>query len=123
METVIALLMHWLGAQPETIRFATKAALVPTWFLAIYTMIVLLAPLSFQFWRRYGWGSLMVFVALAAVADVLFFQADLHWLGWSNYFWVWLAVTILASPGTMAVWASPCLCCALRARLWNCSTP
>ncbi|WP_423898979.1 acyltransferase family protein [Candidatus Pelagadaptatus aseana] len=89
---LLSVIMYIVGAQPETITFASKAALVPTWFLAIYTMIVLLAPASYAFWRRYGWASLAVFIGLAIVMDVLFFQFDIKWPSWSNYFWVWLAV-------------------------------
>lgn len=89
---VIAVLMHFAGAKAETIAFASKAALVPTWFLAIYTMIVLLAPASYAFWKKLGWWSLAIYVGLAVVMDVLFFQFDIQWPSWSNYFWVWLAV-------------------------------
>jgi hypothetical protein len=31
-------------------------------------------------------------MAGAALTDIAFFVADMHWLGWTNYFWVWLAV-------------------------------
>lgn len=89
---VVSASMFMAGVEQDTIRFATKAALVPTWFLAIYTMIVLLAPLSYSFWKKWGWYSFFVFVALAAVMDVLFFQFEVKWPSWSNYFWVWLAV-------------------------------
>lgn len=89
---VLAVVMFLLGAQASTITFASKAALVPTWFLAIYTMIVLLAPASYAFWQRYGWWSFTVFAGLAVTMDVLFFQFDLRWPSWSNYFWIWLGV-------------------------------
>ncbi len=89
---LISLLMHFGGADPETIAFASKAALVPTWFLAIYTMIVMLAPASYAFWKKFGWPSFFVFAGLAAGIDILFFGFDITWPSWSNYFWVWLAV-------------------------------
>ena len=31
-------------------------------------------------------------MAAAGISDIAFFAADLQWLGWGNYFWVWLAV-------------------------------
>ncbi|MEM7281786.1 MAG: acyltransferase family protein, partial [Pseudomonadota bacterium] len=83
---------HLFGAKPETIVFASRASLVPTWFLAIYTVIVLLAPLTYAFWRRWGVTSFAVYVVLAVVVDFAYFQLELRWLGWTNYFWVWLAV-------------------------------
>lgn len=88
----IALVMHLLGTRPGVIQFTSKAALIPTWFLAIYIMLVILAPAAYRAWRRYGFASLGAFVALAVLTDIAFFAADLRWLGWSNYFWVWLAV-------------------------------
>ena len=88
----IALVMHLLGTRPAVIQFTSKAALIPTWFLAIYIMLVILAPAAYRAWRRYGFASFWAFVLLAVLTDIGFFAADLRWLGWSNYFWVWLAV-------------------------------
>ena len=88
----LSYVLHVFGAKAETIVFASRASLVPTWFLAIYTVIVLLAPLTYAFWRRWGMGSFFVYLALAVVADFLYFQQDIRWVGWTNYFWVWLAV-------------------------------
>jgi len=88
----IATILHLFGARPEVIEYASKAALIPTWFLAIYIMVVILAPSMYNFWRRLGFASFWIFVAVAALVDLLFFAADIRWPGWSNYFWVWLAV-------------------------------
>ena len=90
--SAIALIMHLVGVRPTVIQFTSKAALIPTWFLAIYIMLVILAPAAYRAWRRYGIASFWAFVALAVLTDIAFFQADLRWLGWTNYFWVWLAV-------------------------------
>ncbi len=84
--------MNLAGADEETIRFVSRTALVPTWFLAIYTMIVLLAPVTFALWQRWGFYSLAAYILLAALVDFLFFALHLEFLGWSNYFWVWLAM-------------------------------
>jgi len=88
----IATILHLFGARPEVIEYASKAALIPTWFLAIYIMVVILAPSMYNFWRRLGFASFWIFVAVAALVDFLFFAADIRWPGWTNYFWVWLAV-------------------------------
>jgi len=55
-------------------------------------MIVVLAPASYVAWRRWGYASLWTLAAAGALVDAAFFLADLQWLGWSNYFWVRLAV-------------------------------
>jgi len=87
-----ALAMNLVDTRPAVVQFTSQAALIPTWFLAIYTMLVLLAPAVYKFWRRFGFASFFIFVALAAITDTAFFAADIKWLGWTNYFWVWLAV-------------------------------
>ncbi len=88
----IALAMGLMSFGNDVIQYASQAALIPTWFLAIYIAIALLAPLAYRFWQRFGFLSFWVFVAGAVLTDVAFFAADIRWLGWSNYFWVWLAV-------------------------------
>ncbi len=88
----MVLVMHLLDVRPVVISFTSRAALIPTWFLAIYTAIVILAPLAYRFWLKFGLLSFWVFVAAAAVSDTLFFAADIAWPSWANYFWVWLAV-------------------------------
>ncbi len=89
---VIAIAMILFGARPEVIQYVSQAALIPTWFLAIYIVVVILAPAAYRFWRRYGFASFLFFAAGAALTDLAFFEAEMHWLGWTNYFWVWLAV-------------------------------
>ncbi len=89
---VIALLMKLGGAGRGVIRFSSQAALIPTWFLAIYIVIVMLAPIMYRTWERFGYLSFWCLVALAAVTDVAFFALDIKWLGFTNYFWVWLAI-------------------------------
>lgn len=89
---VIGVVMHLSGVSPKVIQYASRASLIPTWFLAIYIMVVILAPATYSFWRRFGFLSFWVFVAIALLIDVAFFAADLQWLGWANYFPVWLAV-------------------------------
>ncbi len=89
---VIAIAMRLMGVSPGVIQLASQAALIPTWFLAIYIMLVILAPMSYAFWRKLGFGSFWIFAGIAGLTDLAFFAADVKWLGWANYFWVWLAV-------------------------------
>ena len=89
---LIAVIMQFFDVSPKLIQLASRASLIPTWFLAIYIMVVILAPATYAFWRRLGFGSFWLLVILAALMDLAFFAADLRWPGWSNYFWVWLAI-------------------------------
>ena len=90
--TAIALLMRYADVGPAAIQLASRASLIPTWFLAIYIMVVILAPPAYAAWRRYGFGSFWLLVAVAALLDVIFFAAGIRWPSWSSYFWVWLAI-------------------------------
>lgn len=81
-----------IGVRPEIVRVGSQVALVPIWFLAVYTVVVLLVPLTYRFWQRFGFGSFWLLVAAAAVDDALFFASGVTWLGVANYFFVWLAV-------------------------------
>jgi hypothetical protein len=89
---LLAAVLHFAGVSGAVIRLASRAALIPTWFLAIYVVIVVLAPACYAAWRRFGFASFWALVAAAVLVDAAFFMAGLHWLGWSNYFCVWLAV-------------------------------
>lgn len=88
----IAFALNLAAVAPDKIKFLSRTALVPTWFLAIYTMIVLLAPLTYRLWQRWGFASLAVYIGLAVLVDYLFFSLNVQWTGWTNYFWVWLAM-------------------------------
>ena len=110
----LAVTMRFAGVSREVIQLASQAALVPIWFLAIYIVVVMLAPSTYAAWRRWGFLSFWVFVALAVLVDAAFFEANQRWLGWSNYLWVWLAVHHLGfawrdgrmgSPARLLAWS------------------
>ena len=95
---VVPLLLVWmiggwiglrLGLDWEILQLASQVALVPTWFLAAYVVIVTLAPLALWLWERSGWRSIVGGVALAGLADVLSIGAGMVWVGFLNYVFVW----------------------------------
>ena len=88
----LAIVMKFSGVSAGVIQYASQAALIPIWFLAIYIMVVILAPVAYRFWQQYGFISFWIFIGVAILVDLAFFVFDLQWMGWSNYFWVWLAV-------------------------------
>jgi surface polysaccharide O-acyltransferase-like enzyme len=88
----LAAILHFSGVSGRVLQLASRAALIPTWFLAIYIMIVALAPATYIAWQRWGFASLWAFAILGALGDLAYFGSDFKWIGWSNYFWVWLAV-------------------------------
>lgn len=95
---VVPLLLVWtfggwlglrLGLDWEVLQLASRVALVPTWFLAAYVVIVTLAPPALALWEKTGWWSIGVGIALAGVADLLSIGAGVIWIGFANYVLVW----------------------------------
>lgn len=90
--TLTASIAHLAGVPAEMIRVGSQVALIPTWFLAVYCLVVLLTPLTRGAWKRWGASTIWVLVALSVLGDIAYFQWDLRILGWGNYLFVWLAV-------------------------------
>lgn len=89
---LLAAILHFSGVSGKVLSLASRAALIPIWFLAIYILVVVLAPATYIAWQRWGFASFWLFVFIGALVDFAFFAANQEWLGWSNYLWVWLAV-------------------------------
>jgi hypothetical protein len=87
----LAFVARRLGVDPALLQEGSKIALIPIWFLAIDTLIVLLMPLTHAAWQRWGFASFLVPAALAIADDTLFF-AGFAGIGWFNYLFVWVAV-------------------------------
>lgn len=95
---VVPLLVVWtlggwlglrLGLDWEILQLASRVALVPTWFLAAYVVIVTLAPPALALWERTGWWSIVAGTALAVLADIASIGGGIVWLGFANYVLVW----------------------------------
>jgi fucose 4-O-acetylase-like acetyltransferase len=92
MWIILAAGAQGMGLRPEMVKVASQMALIPIWFLAVYVVVVVLVPISYTAWQRYGFKSFGMLVFAAVLDDFLFFAADLRELGWLNYAFVWLAV-------------------------------
>lgn len=95
---VVPLLLFWtaggwlglqLGLDWEVLQLASQVALVPTWFLAAYVVIVTIAPIGLWVWERWGWWSIVTGIALAGLADYLSIAVDVIPVGFLNYLLVW----------------------------------
>ncbi|HEX7351365.1 acyltransferase family protein [Brachybacterium sp.] len=95
---LIPLLLAWLvisivavlaGAPNATVQIASQMALIPTWFLAAYLMVILVAPPCLVLWERFGWWSIVGGIALAGAVDALSIAAEQPLLGYPNYLLVW----------------------------------
>jgi fucose 4-O-acetylase-like acetyltransferase len=88
----LALAARLAGLDPELVRQASRLALIPTWFLAVYVVVILIAPAAASAWRRFGLASFWLPVSAAVLVDALAFGRGLEPLRWANYVFVWLAV-------------------------------
>jgi len=98
---LLALLLGWAllaaafyvaGVSGDITRLASRGALIPIWFLAIYILVVMLAPTMYKAWQRWGFVSFFALVAMGALVDAAFFLLKFEVAGWTNYLWVWLSV-------------------------------
>ena len=98
---VVPLLIAWgllgvaaraAGVPPEAIQTGSQISIVPLWFLAVYVLVALVAPVSRAAWNRFGMGSFWILVVAAIVVDVLRFRFGIQGLPWVNYLFVWSAV-------------------------------
>jgi hypothetical protein len=90
--SVIAMVAHRAGVDPRMIKVGSQAALIPTWFLAVYVIVVVAAPATHLAWRRFGMASFWALAAGVVIVDAVAFASDTPLLRWINYAFVWLGV-------------------------------
>jgi hypothetical protein len=82
----------YAGLEAGIIRDASRAALIPVWFLAVYIMVTLVVPLTTRAWERWGLWSVVALFTAAGLVDLIAFAGAQGWLRWANYGFVWLGV-------------------------------
>ncbi len=98
---VVPVLLAWLaggavatatGVDVSTLRLASTVALVPTWFLAAYILVVAVAPVTLVAWERWRWWTLLAGALAAAAVDWVSLTTGSLTLGFVNYLVVWASV-------------------------------
>lgn len=89
---VLAVILTQAGFPREQIRMATEAALIPVWFLAVYLLVTACTPLTYSAWKRFGWASFAWFIPVAVLTDWLTFTAQVPYVNFTNFLWVFLAL-------------------------------
>lgn len=101
---VVPLLLLWLalavvafaaGVPGATLRTASQVALVPTWFLAAYVMVVALVPAALRLWEAWGWWSVVALLALGGIVDAVSISSGSDLAGFPNYVIVFGAVHLV----------------------------
>jgi len=89
---VILLGLRLSGAVgPQFIR-SVVVLFGPLWFIGIYLVVVLLAPLTYRLHRRAAFAVPAVLAALVVTVDVLRFGLEERAIGWPNLILVWALV-------------------------------
>jgi surface polysaccharide O-acyltransferase-like enzyme len=81
-----------LGVDWRTLRLASTVALVPTWFLAAYILVVAVAPATLMAWQRWRWWSLLAGALAAGLVDLVSLSTGSVAVGFANYLLVWATV-------------------------------
>jgi len=89
---ILGIVGYYLNLPEAMIQIGSQISLVPTWFLAIYFVIVMFVPVTRALWRKLGLLSVILPFVLAVVGDIVYFNTEQKWFGWFNYFFIWGAV-------------------------------
>ncbi|MEU7073742.1 acyltransferase [Streptomyces narbonensis] len=87
-----ALVLQLAGADGGLAGVALRLVTQPLWFIGIYLAMVAFTPPLLRLHERYGWGAFAGLVGAAVLVDVLRFAADVPFVEFLNFAFVWLAV-------------------------------
>ncbi|MEN8113541.1 MAG: acyltransferase [Actinomycetota bacterium] len=73
----------------KVVHAGAMSATVPLWFVAVYLMVIALAPWTHPWWQHRRWLSVAAFAAAALAIDALRFGLDEELIGWINFVVVW----------------------------------
>lgn len=90
--SVVPPLASLAGAGEGWVGIASRASLVPTWFLAVYLVVMAASPPMLAAWDRWGLASVVCGVLLAAAVDLVSLATPLASVGVLNVVLVWMTV-------------------------------
>src|SRR5207244_46517 len=91
--TPLAMSMQAAGLTTGQFAVGLQLITVPLWFLGVYLVIVLAAPVMMRLHFRFGlWPVLGALTAAVAAVDAVALGAGVPLVGHANYLFVWLAV-------------------------------
>ncbi|MFE6069220.1 acyltransferase [Streptomyces sp. NPDC056525] len=87
-----ALVLQLSGADEGLTGVALRLVTQPLWFIGIYLAMVAFTPPLLRLYERWGWGAFAALAGGAVAVDVLRFAADVPFVEFLNFAFVWLAV-------------------------------
>ena len=81
---LLAPALEVLGLGASVIERAAEVAFMPLWFLVVYTLVILIAPITWWLHRRAGWWVVVAATAMVALIDTLI-TAEVPMLGVVNH--------------------------------------
>ncbi|WP_225801443.1 acyltransferase [Streptomyces sp. NK15101] len=87
-----ALALQLSGAEGGLTGVALRLVTQPLWFIGIYLAMVAFTPPLLRLHERWGWGAFGALAGGAVAVDVLRFAADVPFVEFLNFAFVWLAV-------------------------------
>ncbi|MEV4427686.1 acyltransferase [Streptomyces sp. NPDC049602] len=87
-----ALVLQSSGGDGGLTGVALRLVTQPLWFIGIYLAMVACTPPLLRLHERWGWGAFGALVGGAVAVDVLRFAADVPFVEFLNFAFVWLAV-------------------------------
>ncbi|MEN8112749.1 MAG: acyltransferase [Actinomycetota bacterium] len=94
---VIPMLLTWtllivvtsMFLPADVVCAGAMSGTVPLWFVAVYLMVIALAPWTHPWWQRRRWVSVAAIAAAALAVDALRFAFNEDLIGWVNFLVVW----------------------------------
>ncbi|MFD0150122.1 acyltransferase family protein [Streptomyces sp. NPDC055721] len=87
-----AIVLQLAGADGGLTGVALRLVTQPLWFIGIYLAMVAFTPPLLRLHERWGWGAFAALAGGAVAVDVLRFAADVPFVEFLNFAFVWLAV-------------------------------
>ncbi len=76
----------------DVVRAGAMAATVPLWFMAVYLVLVALAPFTYAWWQRSGTGTIVALFGATIAVDIIHLGFGVPAIGWVNFFFAWAGI-------------------------------
>jgi hypothetical protein len=88
----LGVVLATVGVPGDLVKLGSQVAFIPTWFLAVYLMIVTITPATWAAHERWGLRSLGGLIGAALLVDVLHHGVGVPYIGYVNFVLVWAAI-------------------------------